>query len=120
MNRMASLLIVLIDFAAISPAESFDVVSIREIPQPGERKSGEITYRGGNLYMNGVTLGYAVQWASTFKITNWKIRSGFTGEQRTISPASTSSPRRTRGYRGQLRDSWCSGCWHNDSAWSFK
>jgi uncharacterized protein (TIGR03435 family) len=71
MNRMASLLIVLIAFAAISPAESFDVVSIREIPNPESIKSGEITYRGGNLYMNGVTLGYAVQWA--FDIQNYQL-----------------------------------------------
>ena len=71
MNRVALLLIVLIVFAAVAPAQSFDVVSIREIPSPETVKSGEITYRSGNLYMNGVTLGYAVQWA--FDIQNYQL-----------------------------------------------
>lgn len=71
MNRRAFLLVVPIVLAGVMPAQSFDVVSIREIPNPETVKSGEITYRSGNLYMNGVTLGYAVQWA--FDIQNYQL-----------------------------------------------
>jgi uncharacterized protein (TIGR03435 family) len=53
-------------FVKISPTATFDVVSVKQITDPATLqaiKSGEIKYAGGNLYMHGVTVGYAIQWA---------------------------------------------------------
>jgi uncharacterized protein (TIGR03435 family) len=50
---------------------TFDVVSVRPITDPTIVKSGDITYHTGTLYMNGVTLGYAIQWA--FDIQNYQL-----------------------------------------------
>jgi uncharacterized protein (TIGR03435 family) len=67
-------ILLLLAFVGALSAQTFEVSSVREITDfttLQSIKSGDITYKGGNLYMKGVTLGYAVQWA--FDIQNYQL-----------------------------------------------
>jgi uncharacterized protein (TIGR03435 family) len=59
-------LLVLCSFACTLSAQSFDVVSVKEITDPAALKaiqSADIQYKSGNLYMRGSTLALAIEWA---------------------------------------------------------
>lgn len=68
------LFVALLFVLKVLSAQSFEVASVREITDAATLqaiKSGEITYKNGDLKMNGVTLGYAVQWA--YNIQNFQL-----------------------------------------------
>jgi uncharacterized protein (TIGR03435 family) len=64
--RLVTLSLIFLTLCCTLVAQTFDVASVKEITDYAALqsiKSGDITFKGGNLYMHGVTLGYAVQWA---------------------------------------------------------
>jgi uncharacterized protein (TIGR03435 family) len=68
------LLLLLVLTGALASSQTFDVASVKQITDPATLqaiKSGDITYKGGTVTMNGVSLGYAVQWA--FDIQNYQL-----------------------------------------------
>jgi uncharacterized protein (TIGR03435 family) len=69
--KVSALLLTLIGSLS---AQTFDVVSVKEITDPATLqsiKSADIKYSPGNLYMRGTTLAYAIEWA--FDIQRYQI-----------------------------------------------